>query len=285
MGNTTVVSFEDAMRSRASEGPTVLTREDLFARQRRCVMGECHAALENITVIKKLKTQEIVVFKDLSVSFPKGRKITLLGHPGAGKQTLINLLQRKQMPSSGQVHINSRISWLIPSVRFFDMKASARENLIFYSRIIGIQPKDLMSSLLQFCELPPKALREPLKNMPDWARKRFSLLLLMYCDFDLHVVRNQLRTEAMKLSGEQATMATELVHGRDYVSICDQSRFVPQNCDLLYLVVDGLVYQFDDVAEGIAVFESLPKPKDGPGSMKEDDDDEQDDEEMQEMIL
>jgi len=29
----------------------------------------------------------------------------------------------------------------------------------------------------------------------------------------------------------------------------------------------------------------LPKPKDGPGSMKEDDDDEQDDEEMQEMIL
>lgn len=279
MSNATVVSFEDALRARADAEPVVLDPARLKSHQQKVDFSTCHAAINRVTVIKKLKTREITVFHDFSVAIPKGRKIIILGHRDSGKDTILNLIQRKLLPNRGKVWVNSRISWPIPMARFFDMKSTVRENALFFARIIGMNPKQLIDTLLDFCEIDPKILKEPLKNMPEWARKRFGLLLLLYCDFDLHLVKQQFRPEALKLDGPNAEKVNELVYGGDYLATADQVKSIPSNANLACVLYEGLLYQFEDVSEAVEVFEALPKPKEGPARAKDEDDEDFDDDE------
>lgn len=284
MSNATVVSFEDAIRARADAEPVVLDPAKLRAKQGRVDFANCHAALNRITVTKKLKTQEIMVFHDLSLAIPKGRKIVVLGHRSSGKDTLLNLIQRKLLPKRGKVWVNSRISWPVPMTKFFDMNATVRENALFFARIIGVDAKKFIVTLLAFTELDQKILKEPLRNMPDWARKRFGLLCLLHCDFDLHLVTGKFKAESLKIDEEGVARVNELVYGGDYLATAEQPKSIPGNCNLAYLLFEGLLYQFEDVSEAVAVFETLPKPKVGPARSKDDDDDD-DDDEIGEMVF
>ncbi|MEM9223429.1 MAG: hypothetical protein AAGB11_13630 [Pseudomonadota bacterium] len=282
MSDATVLSFDDALRARRSEAP-FLTDASLRAAQTRINSNDCHIAFERLTLTNKLKTEETVVFQDLSIGFPKGRKIVILGHRGVGKLKVFELAHQKLVPKRGRVIVNSRVSWPTQSANYMDNRVSVRENIIFLSRVLGLSPRNMTGTLLEFCSLEPKVLREPLKNLPNWARKRFGLVFLFACDFDCHLVNGELRGQALKLTDAQTEQALEVIYGRDYIATCDNPKLIPGNCDLVYLLHEGVFYLFEDIDKAIAVFQMLPPPAIGPVEQK--DDYGEDEDELQEVLL
>ncbi|GAB5375219.1 MAG: hypothetical protein AcusKO_16810 [Acuticoccus sp.] len=282
MSEAQILSFGDAQRARGRSRPPVLDLEVLKGRQPTVSIADCHAALSGVSVVHKMKTREVNYFHDLSVAFPRGRKIAILGHREVGQQFILELLTRRLAPTLGTVHINSRISWMVPETRFFEVKGSLRENMVFFGRIMGVDPKTLMQAALSIGELPPQALREPVRNLPNWAVRRIGVVLLYFCDFDLHLV-GRFQERALQFDDEEdAAEFMNLVYGRDYIAMCEDPKNVPDSCNLLYLLYEGVLYQFEDIMLGKDVFDVLPKPATGPRSEREKDDEFEEDDELRE---
>lgn len=284
MSEARILSFEDAVRAREPGHVPVLDLDVLKNRQASVDIEDCHAALDRVTVMKKMKTKEVEYFHGLSVAFPRGRNIAILGHRESGHRQIQELLTQRLAPNAGDVIINSRISWVIPEARFFDIKGTLRENAIFFSRITGVDPRTMIDMFLRAGKLPPKAANEPVRNLPGWVVKRLGLIVLYYCDFDLHLV-SRVQPRSMQMEEDEAREALNLVFGRDYIIGCDDPKGIPENCNLLYLFYEGVIYEFQDVGQGVEVFEMLPKPAEGPRVAKEQDDDFEEDEELREEIF
>lgn len=74
--------------------------------------------------------KEIEVLKDISFSLDPGKRVALVGHSGAGKSTIIQLLLRFYQPDSGAIRVDSK------NIDNYDLKAY-REN-------IGLVPQEII---------------------------------------------------------------------------------------------------------------------------------------------
>lgn len=283
MSELNVVSLEDALRAR-SEPSVSVSLEALQRHQATIPMDRCHAAFVNLSYELELKTQRIPVFHDLSAAFPRGRKIALLGHSGAGKGTILELLQQRIAPTKGHVHIKSRISWPAQSMQFLDQRLSVRDNASFLSSVIGLSQRKFMNAVIEFCDLNQKSLNEPVRNLPIWARRRLAFLTLVSCNFDLHLMAQPFRPQAMSLTAAETAHAEALLFGRDYLITLDQPSRMPANCDLVFILYNGWLYGFDDVGEAASVFDALPVPK-SVSSRKQTSEEDDDDDEAGEMLI
>ncbi len=74
--------------------------------------------------------KEIEVLKDISFGLDPGKRVALVGHSGAGKSTIIQLLLRFYQPDSGAIRVDSK------NIDHYDLKAY-REN-------IGLVPQEII---------------------------------------------------------------------------------------------------------------------------------------------
>ncbi|MEM8550973.1 MAG: hypothetical protein AAGF45_01225 [Pseudomonadota bacterium] len=275
MNETTVVSLQEALDART--GPTQsVSLDDLRRRQSTIPLDRCHAAFVDMSFELKLKTQHIPVFQKLSVAFPRGRKMAVLAHAGAGSDTMLELLQQRVAPTRGHVLIRSRISWPSHSIQFLEQRLSVKDNVVFLAAVIGLPQQDFLAAVTNFCQLTAKTMREPVRNLPIWARRRFAFLTLVSCNFDCHLLAQPFRPNSMNLQADEAAHAEALLFGRDYLITIEHTRQIPANCDLAYILYNGWLYGFDDVGEAAAIFDGLPIPEGvsaRPQRTEEDDDD------------
>lgn len=287
MSQATVVSFEDAMRNRdgGAGEQRVVTEDELRARQTRIHVNRCHAALEKVEVTIQLKTKRINVFHDLSVGFPKGRKMVMFGHEGSGRGTIMDLMQKRLAPNRGRVFAKSRISWPVGSTGFADPRVSLRDNTLFIAHVLGLSADATIAATLSFLELEPKALKEPFKSLQAVARRRYGFLILLLCEFDLLLFSGPFRPFPLKLDDEQGERLKTRLMAKDYLMSVDNVKNVPENANLAYVLYEGRLYHFNDVEEASAVFEALPRPKDAPVRTKGEADDAFDDEDNAEIMF
>ena len=66
---------------------------------------------------KKDYYQEFWALRDVNITIPKGERVGLIGHNGAGKTTIIKLLLRLYDPTSGVILYNGR------DIREYNLKA------------------------------------------------------------------------------------------------------------------------------------------------------------------
>ncbi|MCU6481816.1 ABC-2 type transport system ATP-binding protein [Arthrobacter silviterrae] len=101
---------------------------------------------------------------ELTLSVPSGEIFGLLGHNGAGKTTIVNLLTTLMEPSSGTAVIGGHdiatasnqvrrsIGYLPENVQFYDNLTLA-ENLLFFARLSGVRaPGARIRDVLEFLD-------------------------------------------------------------------------------------------------------------------------------------
>lgn len=262
MNNATVVSFEEAMRNRAGtrEPQPTITMEALKARQGTIALSDCHVALDRVTYHIKTKKRRYSVFEDLSVGFPKGRHIVILGHKGSGKSTLLNLIGGRLSPLRGKVYRPSRISWPVHQAGFFDAKATVKANIIFCARVLGFKPSRVLDMAAHFCELTPKQMLEPLTGLRPQIKRRLGYLIVLMADCDMHLFDTPFKGAGLGFAGRDAQDFETFGLQRDYIMTATQLGAIPDNVDLAYILYDGRLYMFEDVFKAVEVYRSLPVP-------------------------
>ncbi|WP_108659024.1 ATP-binding cassette domain-containing protein [Acuticoccus kandeliae] len=284
MSGAQIVSFEDVMRARAADSSHVIDEAELRARQKTIPLKDCHAAFENLTFEIRTKKRRIPIFHDLSATFPKGRKIVVLGHKGSGKSTLFTLLLQQAPPTRGEVHVNSRLSWPIHLMTFMEPRLSVRQNAIFFARILGVDPAGLIHSIQSFCGLSHRAMEDSVKSLPTIMRRRMGIIVALAANFDCLLIDSPFRASGFGLKGDQGAKFEELILSYDYIISVSSAKQIPPNADLAYLLYNGHLYHFDDVALAASVFGSLPVPVGADAGRQQQADDDAEDDEVREEV-
>ncbi|MCH4092985.1 MAG: ABC transporter ATP-binding protein [Acetobacter peroxydans] len=109
---------------------------------------------------RSTKDDRVVIhaLRDINLHLTEGARVALVGHNGAGKSTMLQLLSGVYEPSSGSAHIEGKVSSLLNLSMGMDAERTGRENIILRAVFLGMsiaQAKALVPEIAEFSELGP----------------------------------------------------------------------------------------------------------------------------------
>jgi lipopolysaccharide transport system ATP-binding protein len=103
-----------------------------------------------------LRPHEFWALKDVSFKVGPGESIALLGDNGAGKSSLLKLLNGVMTPDAGEIRVAGRVSALIELGTGFHPTLTGRENIQVNAALLGLpkrQLADIVDQIIDFAEL------------------------------------------------------------------------------------------------------------------------------------
>jgi ABC-type polysaccharide/polyol phosphate transport system ATPase subunit len=103
-------------------------------------------------VNRKVRVENYQALKDLSFSVTKGETVAIIGKNGAGKSTLLKLLAQVVPPTSGQLKVIGSVAPMIELGAGFNPELTGRENIIFYSALLGRDIKEVKARVEEIAD-------------------------------------------------------------------------------------------------------------------------------------
>ena len=143
--------------------------------------------LSRVSKSYKTENHRKVVLDDVTYSFDTRYTYGIFGSNGAGKSTLLRLIGGTDLPSSGQIFRDLRISWPLGFGGGFHPLMTGRENIKFVSRIYGANLWRVIDFVEYFSELG-NYLDMPVSTYSSGMGARLAFGLSMAIDFDCYLV-------------------------------------------------------------------------------------------------
>ncbi len=240
------------------------------------------ARVEIDTVSKSFGTTQVL--REVSLSLAEGELVSLLGHSGCGKTTLLRILAGFELPDHGRVRVNGEDITDLPSNRrgmgmvfqayslFPNM--TARENVAFGLRVRGVSRTERLKradAMLDRVGLAALGARYP-RQLSGGQQQRVALARalaiaprMLLLDEPLSAldakVRVQLREEIRRVQRETGITTVFVTHDQeealsisDRVAVMHEGRILQADAPaMLYRApADGIVARFVGVAATFA---------------------------------
>lgn len=212
--------------------------------------------LDRVTKYYKTAGHRKYILRDQSVTFATGTSYGILGVNGAGKSTTMRLIAGAEMPNKGRVRRDLRVSWPLGFAQGFNAMLSGKENLKFVARAYGEDHKRVLRFVSEFAEIG-SYINEPLRTYSSGMSARFAFGLSMAIDFECYLVDE---ITAVGDANFQARCRDAFAARRqtsDIIMISHDMETIKAYCDVVLVLIDGHLVQFDHVEEGIATYMRL----------------------------
>lgn len=104
--------------------------------------------------------------RDVSFQVSRGETLGIIGANGAGKSTVLKLLSKITLPTSGQITIDGKLSALIEIGSGFHPELTGRENIYLSGSILGMRRREIaqkLDSIVDFAGFP-RFIDTPVKH-------------------------------------------------------------------------------------------------------------------------
>lgn len=220
--------------------------------------------VKNLTKSYKHKGKRINVFKNLNFEIKTGESIALLGRNGAGKSTLLQILGGIDQPDFGSIQSDCSMSWPVGLVGGFQGSLSARENIIFVSKIYaGLNRDDIQRKIKyveEFAEIG-NYFDRPFKTYSSGMRSRVTFGLSMAFDFDVYLIDEVTSAGDERFRKKSKEYLAKKKENSDFIMVDHNLWGLKFHCDKAFLLHNGNLIEFNDVEEGIAHHKKLLETK------------------------
>lgn len=144
-------------------------------------------ALQNVNKVYSRHGARKVIARDLTVSFPAGQCIGLLGRNGAGKSSLLRLMAGLMRPESGQILRHGSVSWPVGFQGSFHPDLTGAENTRFVARLYGSDSAEMIDFVTRFSELGPQ-MHQPTRVYSSGQKARLAFAVSMAVPFDTYLI-------------------------------------------------------------------------------------------------
>lgn len=187
-----------------------------------------------------------VVLDNISVQFPRGKNVGILGLNGSGKSTLIRVIGGSERPNAGRVRKTSTVSWPLGFAPSFSGSLTGAENLRFVARIYDHDIDEVTAFVRDFAELG-RYMDEPLNTYSSGMRAKLAFGLSMAMDFQFFLIDETLsvgdasfQAKCQRVFDERAARATLLIASH-HISV------MRDYCQSAGVLTDGKLTMFDDL--------------------------------------
>lgn len=195
-----------------------------------------------------------VLLRDFSLTLRAGEKVALMGRNGAGKSTMIGMISGTVAPDRGAVTHQGTMSWPMGFSGGFALDVSGRENVMFVSRIYGVDGARLLRFVAEFAELGA-FIDMPVRRYSSGMRARLAFGLSMGLGFDWYLV------DEITSVGDAAFRKKSLEHFRSrlqdagLVMVSHSPGTLREYCSSGLVLEAGQATYFEDLEEAIRVHE------------------------------
>ncbi|WP_028293893.1 ABC transporter ATP-binding protein [Oceanobacter kriegii] len=213
---------------------------------------------EGLSKWYKTKAGRNYILKDVNITLPMDKSIGVLGRNGAGKSTFIRMLGGSELPKSGSIQSDLRISWPLGLQGGVQGQMSGRENARFISRIHGYSDTRAMEDrVADFADIG-QYFDEPMKSYSSGMRSRVMLGITVALDFQFDV----LLIDEITAVGDAAFRAKservlkEKFSSTKVIMVNHSMEQLRKFCDAGLLIRNGKLEYFDSLEDAIVEYES-----------------------------
>jgi len=158
---------------------------------RRRQFSTLKSALLSRSLVRNLRPDEtFAAVSDVTFTVPRGRTLGVIGRNGSGKSTLLKLVAGITKPTTGNVHVNGRISALIELGAGFHPEISGRENVFINGIMLGLSKREItrrFDEIVEFAEMRD-FIDAPVKTYSSGMYVRLGFAVAIHVDPDVLLV-------------------------------------------------------------------------------------------------
>jgi capsular polysaccharide transport system ATP-binding protein len=198
------------------------------------------------------------VFRDLSVDIPGDLNIALIGRNGAGKSTLMRLLSAVDLPDSGKILTQARLSWPVGLSGGMQSTLSGRENVKFVCRIHGVRGAAMGAKLQYVQEFAQIGdyFERPVATYSAGMRARLAFGTSMAFDFDYYLIDEILAVGDATFKAKSRKVFAERMQRSKIILVSHNMNLIRKMCNAVLYLDRGCATLYHDVEQGIAAYES-----------------------------
>ena len=192
-----------------------------------------------------------VVASSMSIEFPAGRAVGLLGRNGAGKSSLLRLIAGTMQPTSGHIERRGSISWPVGLASGFHPDLSGAQNTRFIARIYGVDTDALVEFAREVSELGDHFFL-PFRTYSSGMRARLGFAVSMGIDFDTYLIDEVTSVGDQNFRDKSEEMLLARLAGRGAIVVSHNLGFLTRICHAGVVLEGGRATWFDSIADAIA---------------------------------
>ena len=196
------------------------------------------------------------ILKDVSVQFPPGKNVGILGRNGMGKSTLLRLLGGIDFPNTGDIHVDGRISWPMGLGGGMQGSLTGRDNARFVCRIFGDNEREVerkIKFIHEFSELGDY-FDMPVKTYSSGMRARLTFATSMAFDFDIYLIDELTAVGDKRFKEKSKEALNEKKDKASFIKVSHNMNELRQECEVGIYLSEGKMHVFDDINEAIAAY-------------------------------
>ena len=206
--------------------------------------------LDGVSKSFAFRGEEKVVADNLSITFPPGVSIGLLGRNGAGKSTLLRMIAGTMEPDAGRIDVQGTISWPVGLAGCFHPDLSGAQNAKFLARVYGVDTAELCAFVEDFAELGLH-FHQPVRSYSAGMRARLGFGISMGIRFDTYLVDEvtSVGDAAFRRKSEAVFRARMAQSGA--IVVTHSPEMMRRMCQAGMVLENGRLEYFADVDEAI----------------------------------
>ncbi|MNJ13759.1 Teichoic acids export ATP-binding protein TagH [compost metagenome] len=134
--------------------------------------------------------EDYYAIRNLSLEIRRGEILGIVGRNGCGKSTLLKLVSRVLQPSEGTIKVVGKITALLELGAGFNPEFTGRENIRFYSTILGLslaEIEQLTPAIIEFAELG-QFIDQPVKTYSSGMKSRLGFAVAVHVEPDILIL-------------------------------------------------------------------------------------------------
>ena len=212
-------------------------------------------AFDRVSKFYKLQGVKKVIFDDLSLAFPEGRNVAIMGKNGAGKSTMMRLLAGTEPPDEGNIYRSQRVSWPLGFSGGFNGSMTGLENIRFVSRIYGEDTDRVIDYVTEFAELGP-SLRLPIKTYSSGMKARLAFGLSMAIDFQVYLIDEITAVGDENFKKKSRAVFRDKLSASQIIMVSHSAPTIKEYCDCGLLLENGGVSFFANINDLLAAYKA-----------------------------
>ncbi len=203
-------------------------------------------ALEHITKAYYYRGVPKYIARDISVTFPTGARVGLMGRNGAGKSTLLSIIAGSLNPDAGRVHVTGSISWPIGLQGCIHPELTGAQNVKFIARVYGVDTEELLDFVADFAELGLN-FNEPVRNYSSGMKARLNFGMSMGIRFDTYLIDEVSAVGDAGFKKKSRMLFDDRMSRGGVVMVTHSDRMMRNMCNAGAVLENGKITWYDDV--------------------------------------
>ena len=191
---------------------------------------------------KKQQTKLHYALNGVSLKIAKGETVGIIGTNGSGKSTILKIITGVLNPTSGEVHVDGRISALLELGAGFNMEYNGIENVYLNGTMMGFSEKEIeekLPSILEFADIGDYVY-QPVKTYSSGMFIRLAFAVAINIEPEILIVDEALSVGDVFFQAKCYRKFEEFKEqGKTIVFVSHDLSSISKYCDRVFLLNQG----------------------------------------------